>query len=230
MRAKSPRVQSVDERAEVRPLLDGIRERHLVPSSARAFAVSISRSGCTTTAVSPAGTGSCSTSGGLAPADQHESAADRRRDVVRVSRPGAEPFALECARDERRQRRAPRRAARPRRRPPRRRWRRCRRDRSRAAVPFGCAARCLAARRASSSSARDRDAGRVLRAVARQTAAVALDVLDRDDLRAPGRRPSAKRAVTSSPGVSSAKPSTSNPHATLETVAGAKRSQQVMCV
>ena len=34
--------------------------------------------------------------------------------------------------------------------------------------------------------------------------------------------PAARRAVTSSPGVSSAKPSTSNPHATLETVAGAK--------
>src|SRR5439155_23369453 len=33
---------------------------------------------------------------------------------------------------------------------------------------------------------------------------------------------SRKRAVTSSPGASSAKPSTSNPHATFDTVAGAK--------
>ena len=31
-----------------------------------------------------------------------------------------------------------------------------------------------------------------------------------------------KRAVTSSPGASSANPSTSNPHATFDTVAGAK--------
>ena len=63
-----------------------------------------------------------------------------------------------------------------------------------------------------------RDAGGVLRGVARQTAAVAGDAVDDDA----GRRPAAKRAVTSSPGASSAKPSTSKPHATFDTVAGAK--------
>ena len=67
-----------------------------------------------------------------------------------------------------------------------------------------------------------RHAGRVARRLARQTAAVARDVVDR------ARPPAPSVAVTSSPGSSSAKPRTSKPQATFETVAGAKAVTEVM--
>ena len=59
-----------------------------------------------------------------------------------------------------------------------------------------------------------RDAGGIARGVARQPAGVADDVVD-------ATPDAAGRAVTSSPGEASAKPSTSKPHATFDTVAGA---------
>ena len=99
----------------------------------------------------------------------------------------------------------------------RRRWPRCRRDRSTAADPCGWSAPRPAARRAASA--------------APSAAMPAVFFAASRGRRPPSptmssmrhqRRPSMNRAVTSSPGDSSAKPSTSNPHATFDTVAGAK--------
>ena len=67
-----------------------------------------------------------------------------------------------------------------------------------------------------------RHARRVARRLARQAAAVAVDV------RRSRRRRTSGVAVTSSPGSSSAKPRTSNPQATFETVAGANAVTEVM--
>ena len=188
----------------------------VVPSSARAFAVSISRSGCTTTAVRPAGTGSRTTSGGFGRADEHEAAADRRRDVVGMRRAGAEPLAFERAGDQRLERRVraeqrvdgdDRRGG----------ARGAAAEAARQRQPLADAsARRRAARRAPSAAPapRRRPCSAPPRAAAARRRPMMSSMRD--------ARPGASRAVTSSPGASSAKPSTSNPQATFDTVAGAK--------
>ena len=143
----------------------------------------------------------------------------RRRDVVGVRRPGAEPLAFERARDQRLERRVRSSSA------------STATDRRRGAG--GAAAEAARQRQSLADAQRDAaplaerrqqrlrgDAGRVARRLARQPAVVAGDV-DRSATTA-STLAGAKRAVTSSPGASSAKPSTSKPHATFDTVAGAK--------
>ena len=150
------------------------------PSSARAIAVSISRSGCTTTAVSPAGTGSRTMSGGLGWRTSTKPPQSAGAMLSACAATGAEAFAFERARDQRLDRRmrleqrvdghdrgrgAGRAAA----------------QAARERQPF--ANRLSATPRRSPSAVEQRlrrDAGRVPRRLARQPAVVAGDVVDAD--------------------------------------------------
>ena len=208
-------VQRVDERAEVRPLLHGVGERHVSPSSARAFAVSISRSGWTTTAVEP---GRHRQADDVGRVRARGRARSRRRSTARCCRRA--PSRRRAARLRARRRSAcpaarARRAARRPRRPPPPRSRRCRRGRSTAAGPCGSSSDTPRRSPSARQQRQRRDAGGVPGRLARQPAVVARRC------RRCGRPPAANAAVTSSPGSCSAKPSTSKPQATFETVAGA---------
>ena len=194
----------------------------VVPSSARALAVSISSSGCTTTAMRPAGTGRRTMSGGLGWRTRTKPAAQSAGAMLSgCAASGAQTLALDGAPDQRVERRV---------RVEERvdRHHRCR-GAGRAAPESAGSGRPFAMQRATPRSRSPRAAqqrlrsntGRVPRRLARQPSTVPGDAVDATPRRPPA---GAKRAVTSSPGASSGNPSTSNPHATLETVAGRETS------
>ena len=186
------------------------------PTSVRAIVVSISRSGCTTTAVRPFGTGSRITSGGFG--------------VRTRTKPPYSDGAMLSACADPAPRCSPRRAHAS--------------NRSNELfAPTSASTATTAATALAALPPRPLASGRPLRIVsptprrspsASRSACAATPAVFFAASR--GRRPasptmssmiaprtplSANRAVTSSPGESSANPSTSNPHATFDTVAGA---------
>ncbi len=163
----------------------------------------------------PAGTGSRTHVRRAGTPHEHEAAADGRRDVVGVRRSGAEPLAFERAGDEHvgRAARAEQRVDRHDRRGGARRAA-AEAARQRQSLADASATR-RAARRAPVSSASAATPA-VLRAASRGSRPPS------PSMSSIGTPADAKRAVTSSPGASSAKPSTSKPQPTFDTVAGAK--------
>ena len=214
-------VQPVHERAEVRPLADRVGQRHGRRRAARAPSPSRfrDRDGRPRPSARPAPAAArCRADSGCRTSTKPPQSA--RRDVVGVRRARAEPLAFERARDQRRRAaRAPRAARRPRRPRPRR-SRRCRRGRSTAAAPCESSSATPRALAERGQQRLRRDAGRVPRRLARQPSLRRRRCRRSDTT---PRVPATMRAVTSSPGASSAKPSTSNPHATFGHASPARR-------
>ena len=217
-------VQPVDERAQVGPLPHGIGERHRRAEQRarlRRFDLEI---GMHDDGRQARRHRQPQDVGRVRAADEHEPAADARRDVVGVRRSGAEPLAFERAGDQRlgattgadqrvdrddRGGGAGRAAA----------------EAARQRQPLADAsARRRAVRRACVSSASAATPA-VFCAASRGRRPPSPSMLS---IRTPGVSPGRNRAVTSSPGSSSAKPRTSKPHATFDTVAGAKAVTEVM--
>ena len=190
----------------------------IVPSSARAFDVSISSLGWTTTAVRPAGTGRRTTSAGLAQRTSTNPPYSAGAMLSACAEPAPSALAFERAHEQ--TYRAP--AVRP--------TQRIDGD-HRGNSACGASAETARERQPLADVQRDAARGpdRQRRAACAATPAVFFAA-------SRGRRPpssemlvittpagpSIHRAVTSSPGSCRANPRTSNPHATLETVAGAK--------
>ncbi len=216
-------VQAVHERAEIGPLLHRVVQRHRRCRAARAPWRSRFRDqDGRRPPSSPARDRQRARCRAATRANQHEAAADARRDVVGVRRAGAEPLAFERARQSASPSSSSRRAAH---------LTATTAAAALAALPprpldSGSPLRMVqrrsrAAHRASSAAPGPRRR-RVRSRLARQPAAVTLDGVDghaaRDE-RAPSLR---------SPGSSRAKPRTSKPQATFDTVAGANAVTEVM--